>query len=253
MTTAVVQIATSKQMCAQSKPTCDSGTALSWFGAPSALPNRFLSSRSAAWYSCLILLQTAVKEEDLKRSPTRGFHTTFCSGVAFRLRLLPVVLTWATLQLGHVSHWPSPWLPGLTLNLSLQYELAWRTLDPWLTTVTKPNSWLWLNLRPASLLQMCLVTQTPGWSWLPSLDLLCLPCLGTVGLDTVPPHFVYSWLLAHLPLWSNTLARALPDKHNFWSPWSSDHTVNKTGRKACGVGEGYPRTLATSTKNSREL
>lgn len=81
---------------------------------------------------------------------------------------------------GHVSHWPGPWLPGLILNLSLHYELSWWSLDPWLTMVTKPNIWLWLNLRPVSLLWACLVAQTLGWSWLPSLD--CLPCLGTVGL-----------------------------------------------------------------------
>lgn len=111
-------------------------------------------------------------------------------------------------------------------------------------------------LRPASWLQTCLATRTLGWSWLPSLDLLCLPCLGTAGLGPCGWGHCHCLpcclLLAHLLLQSNALARALPDKHHFWSPWSSDHTVNTTGRKARGVGEGYPGALVTSPKYSRK-
>lgn len=119
MARGTVQIARSLSRCVhRASLSVNSGMALSWPRAPSPFPNRFIRSRPAVWYSCLILVQTVVKEE-LKRSPIRGLRTTFCSGVASRLRLLPLVLTWATLQL-YACVWPG--MP-LTQPLTSRFDL----------------------------------------------------------------------------------------------------------------------------------
>lgn len=117
MARGTVEIARSLSRCVhRASLPVNSGMALSWPRAPSPFPNRFVRSRPAVWYSCLILVQTVVKEE-LKRSPIRGLRTTFCSGIAPRLRLLPLVLTWATLQL-YACVWP-----GIPLNLTSRFDL----------------------------------------------------------------------------------------------------------------------------------
>jgi len=149
------------------------------------LPPHFLTgswAQPVVWYSCPILVQMLWRKETWKQVSSGAVALPFAQALVLGWGFC----AWATnttAVCGHVCHWPGPWLSGLTLNLFLHYGLARWSLDPLLTMVTKPNSWRWLNLRPASLLQICLATWTLGWSWLPSLDLLWLPCLGTVGLN----------------------------------------------------------------------
>lgn len=227
--------------------------ALSRARATFSLPNRFLNSRPAVWYSCLILVQTDVKEEDLKRSHTRDFCTLFCSSIALRLRVLPFVLTWVTLQL-QVCMWPC-----IPLSWSLT---SWFDPEPVSSLQSCPAI-----IRPladhghqvqfltlSSDLPHWLATWTAGWSSLPSLDLLCLPCLGTVGLgpcgeDTVPACLVYSWLVAHLPLRSNALARALPNKQNFevrgYQTAQESRQVERSVELVKGAPEHWRKALST--------
>lgn len=197
-----------------------------------------------------------MKEEDLKSRPIRSFALLFAQALLLAWSFWP----WSSPEQHHnyMPAWPCiPLTQLLTSGLDLEsVSSLWTclvSLDPWLTMVTEPSSWPWRNFRPASLLWICLATQTLVWSWLPSLDLLCLSCLGTVGLGPCcRGHCPY--LLCHLLLAPSSplLMEKCLSKGTAWrawvlKSWSLDHRVNKTRRKASGVSESYPRALATST------
>lgn len=142
-----------------------------------------------------------MKEDHLKSSPTRSSALLFAQALLLGWNFGP----WSSPEQHHncMSAWPCiPLSHFLTSRFDLDpVSSPWSclvSLGPWLTMVTEPSSWSWLNFRPASLLWTWLAAQIPVWSWLPSLHLLCLSCLGSVGRSRCWDHCLY--LLCCLPL-----------------------------------------------------
>lgn len=107
----------------------------------------------------------------------------------FKITVEVLVPAWAVLN----ECW-SPAQPQLCLAMkSLDPDLNFQTnilACPWPPSHRGPVGWSmdltyrwtsWLSLGPALSSRCCLIC-TPGWTWPPSQDLSCLPCLDTVGL-----------------------------------------------------------------------
>lgn len=99
--------------------------------------------------------------------------------------------------------WPVDWFPSLTSDLPhhcgpVRWPLG--CVWPWLALldlILTCGLTSWLEVRPASSPQNCLMIWTLSWSWLPLPDLLCLPHLRAVGQGpwlvrtlTWQPHYL---------------------------------------------------------------